>query len=137
MSLRNTRLPALVAGDVASLIAVTLIGFTFHESLDSSRLYRMLATFLPLTLSWFLVGAHVGVFDMDRVFRTRQLWRPVWTMVLAAPLAGLLRAVMLGAPAIVPVFVLVLAAVGAAGMLVWRAVFLFWHLRRSQVAASP
>jgi hypothetical protein len=132
MFTRNPDLARLVVGDVVSLAVVTLFGFSFHETLDSSRLYRMLATLLPLSVGWFLVGAHVGVFDLGKVSRPSQLWRPVWTMVLAGPLAGLLRAIMLASPAIVPIFVLVLMSVGAAGMLLWRVIFLAWITRRAR-----
>jgi Protein of unknown function (DUF3054) len=131
MALRKSHMTWLVAGDLLSLAAVTLFGFAFHETLDFSRLYRVLATFLPLTLGWFLIGYHVGVFDLDKAGAARQLWRPVWTMVLAGPFAALLRALMLGADAIVPIFVIVLLSVGALGMFLWRAVFSYWLSRRS------
>jgi hypothetical protein len=129
MLFRNPLLARLVLGDFISLAAVTLLGFSFHEALDPARLFRVLATLLPLNLGWFLIGMSVGVFDLENAGKARQLWRPVWTMILVGPFAALLRAFMLGAQAIVPIFVIVLLSVGAFGMLVWRTIFIMWLSR--------
>ena len=59
----------------------------------------------------------------------RQLWRPFWAMVLAAPLASWLRGVWLNAP-IMPIFVLVLGGFSALGILAWRAVYALIFSRR-------
>jgi ABC-type xylose transport system permease subunit len=58
----------------------------------------------------------------------KQLWRPVLAMLLAAPLAGLLRAMMLNS-VVIPLFVLILGGSAALGMLVWRG--LWWLLTRN------
>jgi len=66
----------------------------------------------------------------------RQLWRPFWAMVLAAPLASWLRAVWLNAP-ILWLFVLVLGGFSALGILAWRALYSLFIVRRLAVPGSP
>jgi hypothetical protein len=113
----------LVIGDVIVLLLVTLVGFSMHERLNSGIL-RALSTFVPLLVSWGLIGVHVGVFDPARVTDPRQLWRPFWAMVLAGPFAGWMRALFLGT-GVVPLFVVILGGVSALSLLAWRAVYVF------------
>ena len=54
----------------------------------------------------------------------KQLWRPVLAMVFAAPLAAVLRGLILNAP-IIPIFAVVLAGTSAFAMLVWRWLYFF------------
>lgn len=113
----------LLAGDAFVLLIVTLIGLSSHDRLNSGAL-RMIANFVPLLVGWLLIGTHVGVFDPEKITNPRHLWRPFWTMVLAGPFAGWLRAVILGAPAIVPIFVVILGGLSALAMLGWRGLYL-------------
>jgi hypothetical protein len=112
----------LIIGDVLTLFLVTVAGFASHDELMKSGL-RLLSTFIPLCAAWFLVSPHLGVFNVPQVHDLKQLWRPFWAMVLAAPLAGWLRAVWLGTQ-VLPVFVLIIGGISALSLLVWRAVFL-------------
>lgn len=118
----------LIVGDLVTLIVVTALGFASHGTLASAGT-RMLSTFIPLLIGWIAVAPLLGVYDLWLARDLRQLWRPFWASVLAAPLAAWLRGFWLNQP-IIPVFILVLAAVGAAGILIWR---LFYALiaRRS------
>ena len=113
----------LLAGDALTLFLVTLYGFASHNELDSAGT-RMLTTFLPLLLAWLFIAPHLGVYDPERTLEPRQLWRPFWAMVLAGPMAGWLRGVMLGQP-ILPVFVVVIGGVSALALLVWRSIYGF------------
>jgi len=117
----------LVIGDMMVLLLVTLIGFASHDRLDSGIL-RILATWIPLLAGWGLIGVHVGVFDPARAADPRQLWRPVWAMVLAGPFAGWMRAVWLGS-VVTPIFVVILGGVSALSILAWRSVYLVLHHR--------
>ena len=112
----------LIIGDALTLLLVTVAGFARHAELGTSGL-RLLSTFIPLGAAWFLVSPHLGVFNVDRVYDPKQLWRPFWAMVLAAPLAGWLRGVWLGAQ-ILPLFVVILGGVSALSILIWRSLFL-------------
>jgi hypothetical protein len=128
--LTSSRRTILLAGDVLVLGLVTLAGFATHGTLGAGA--RMLTTFLPVLAAWFLIGPHLGVFDESLAREARQLWRPFWAMILAAPLAAFLRGAWLGTP-ILPVFVAVLGGTSALALLVWRGVYLLAALRMRPV----
>ena len=118
----------LAAGDVLVLALVTVYGFASHDQLGTAGA-RMLTTFVPLLISWFLVSPHLQAFDLQRAAQARDLWRPFWAMILAAPLAVFIRAVMLNT-AINPIFVVIIGGVAALALLAWRAIFLFVAIRK-------
>ena len=119
----------LILGDMLAIAIVTVIGFATHGPLSPDLLPRMMTTFLPVLVGWSLSGSLLKLFSPEITQDPRQLWRPVYAMLLAAPLAGVLRAVMLGG-VVIPIFVLVLGANAALGMLLWRALFLFIQRRQ-------
>lgn len=114
----NSDLAFLVAGDIITLALVTIIGFASHGTFGTAGA-RMLTTFIPLILSWFLVAPHLEVFNLGRIKDARQLWRPFWAMVLAGPLAAWIRGIWIGSP-ILPQFVLILGGISALSLLAWR-----------------
>jgi len=116
------RLFTLILGDVFLFGLVTVVGFSRHGELVGAGL-RLLTTFLPLCAAWSLMAPWLGVFDLSRVGQPGQLWRPLLAMVLAAPMAGWLRGLWLG-EAIPPVFVLVIGAFSALGILLWRGLWI-------------
>ena len=117
----------LILGDILAIGILTLIGFATHGETDLSFLPRMAATFFPLVMAWFLLAPWLGLFQDEVIYNARQLWRPAVTALLAAPLAAVLRGLMLNA-AILPIFVIVLGAASAMGMLVWRLIW-YWVSR--------
>lgn len=112
----------LIAGDIITLAIVTIIGFASHGSADTAG-SRMLTTFIPLVAAWLLIAPYLKVYDRNIVLEGSQLWRPLWAMVLAAPMAAWLRGLMLSSP-ILPVFVVILGGVSAVAILIWRG--LYW-----------
>ena len=121
----------LLVGDALVLGIVTLAGFASHGTLGTAG-ERMLTTFLPLLLAWILIAPHLRVLDREQLADWRQLWRPFWAMILAAPMAAFLRGAVLGSP-ILPVFVVVLGGISAVSLFAWR--FVLWLIqarRRSQ-----
>jgi len=112
----------LITGDIITLVIVTLIGFASHGTADTAG-SRMLTTFIPLVAAWLLISPHLKVYDGDTVLEGRQLWRPFWAMILAAPMAVFLRGLILNSP-ILPVFVIILGGVSAVAILAWRG--LYW-----------
>ena len=112
-------------GDVVVFGLVTIAGFTRHGELGSpgGAGVRMLTTFLPLCAAWGLIAPWLGVFDFSRVVQPWQLWRPLLAMALAAPMVGWLRGLWLN-EAIPPVFVLVIGAFSALGIILWRALWI-------------
>lgn len=113
---------SLCIGDGLVFGLVTLVGFASHGELATAR-FRLLTTFLPLVFAWALIGPWLGIYDSKNTTMFNEIWRPVLAMLLAAPMAGWLRGVWLGAP-IIPVFVLVLGGVSAGGLFIWRGLYL-------------
>ncbi len=111
----------LIAGDIITLAIVTVIGFASHGTADTAG-SRMLTTFIPLVVAWFLIAPFLQVYDNQISRDGRQLWRPLWAMILASPMAAWLRGLMLSSP-ILPVFVIILGGVSAVAILVWRGIF--------------
>ena len=114
----------LILGDILVILLITIIGFATHGELDTSFITRMSALFLPLTIAWFLVAPWLGLFQHEVVSNPKQLWRPVLAMIFAAPLAAVLRGLILNA-AIIPIFVVVLGVTSALGITTWR---IIWYL---------
>ncbi len=112
----------LIAGDILAILIVTMIGFATHGEADLSFLPRMAAAFFPLTIAWFLLAPWFGLFQMEIISNPKQLWRPVLAMLFAAPLAAILRGLLLNAP-IIPIFAVVLASTSAFGMFLWRGIY--------------
>jgi len=119
----------LILGDILAILITTLIGFATHDELDVSFLGRMSAIFFPLTLAWFLLAPWLGLFQQEMTSNVKQLWRPILAMVFAAPLAAVLRGLILNAP-IIPIFAVVLGATSAFGMLIWRWLYLFINRKK-------
>jgi hypothetical protein len=117
----NTRL--LILGDLLAIGLITFIGFASHGEAGVSFLPRMAATFFPLSISWFLLAPALGLFQPEIASSLKQLWRPALTALFAAPLATVLRGLLLNAP-IIPIFAVVLSATSIVGLLIWRTLFL-------------
>jgi hypothetical protein len=115
----------LILGDLLAIALVTVIGFATHGEAGVAFLPRMAAIFFPLTASWFVLAPALGLFQNEIVHNPPQLWRPALAAFFAASLAAVLRGFILNAP-IIPIFAVVLAAVSAFGMILWRG--LYWLL---------
>ncbi|RPJ24630.1 MAG: DUF3054 domain-containing protein [Chloroflexi bacterium] len=118
----------LILGDLLAIALITIIGFATHGETDLSFLPRMAALFFPLSISWFLLAPVLGLFQRESTSNPKQLWRPVWAGLFAAPLATVLRGFLLDAP-IIPIFAAILAGTFALGMVVWRALYFFLDRR--------
>lgn len=117
----------LLLGDMFTLLLVTLFGFARHETLGTAGT-RMLSTFVPLVIAWLLIAPLLRLFQDSVSSNWKELWRPFWAMVLAAPLAAWMRGVWLGA-SILPIFVVVLGGFSALALLAWRALYWLWRNR--------
>jgi hypothetical protein len=115
----------LIAGDILALAIITVIGFATHRETDISFLPRMLTTFIPMVVSWFLIAPWLGTFNPQIISDPKQLWRPPLAMLLAAPMTAILRAAMLNAVAL-PLFTIILGGSAALGMLIWRGLYYVW-----------
>jgi hypothetical protein len=121
----------LLLGDALTALIVTLAGFlTHYQGVEG---WRWLSTFVPTVAAWLAVAPWLGVYDPATVNQPRFVWRAALAAVLSAPLAATLRGLWLGS-VIVPVFVLVLAATGALGFVIWRWV---WTVIARRFLAAP
>ena len=116
-------------GDIVTIALVTIVGFASHDELGSAG-SRMLTTFIPLLIAWILIAPHLKVFEIDMIRDWKQLWRPFWAMVLAAPFAAWLRGAWLGTP-ILPIFVFILGGVSAIALLLWRSIYWWIYQQKS------
>ena len=119
----NKKFNLLVLGDIISVVIITLAGFLFHGELSTVPPYRILATLLPVLIAWVLIAPWLGLYQAEIYVNWKELWRAGWAVILAAPLAALLRSLMLGNLPILPVFVAVLGATSALGMIIWRGIW--------------
>jgi hypothetical protein len=110
----------LISGDIVVLGVVTVIGFASHGTAGTAG-SRMLTTFFPIVAAWFMVAPFLKVYDHQIVRDWKNLWRPFWSMIVAAPLAALMRGLILSAP-IIPVFLIVLGGISTIGITLWRAI---------------
>ncbi len=118
-----------VSGDIVAMALTTVAGFARHGEIGTAGL-RILTTFVPLCLAWGLIAPWVGLFRLPVISDPRQLWRPVLAAILAAPMAGWLRGLLLNEP--VPlIFVVVIGATVSLPILIWRSLWLV--IERKQV----
>jgi len=128
-SLMNKRI--LILGDILAIALITLIGFATHGEAGVSFLPRMAAIYFPLSISWFLLAPALGLFQHEITSNPKHLWRPALTALFVAPLAAVLRGLILNAP-IIPIFAVVLGATSAFGMVVWRGLYCLLKLKSSK-----
>jgi hypothetical protein len=120
----NTKKNILIIGDILTIAVLTVIGFATHGEVGASFVARMGATFFPLSFAWFLSAPWFELFDEQVSSNPKLLWRILPVMLLAAPLAVILRAALLHSAA-QPFFALILGSMNALGMLIWRGIYLF------------
>jgi hypothetical protein len=116
----------LILGDVLVYLVITFFGFIRHDLLGQSDLLRILATFVPFTLSWFALAAALGLFDWTKVIDPKNLWLTILAAMYASALGALLRGFWLNAP-VVLVFVFVLMGLTTSLMFLWRGVYSLFH----------
>jgi hypothetical protein len=112
----------LVSGDTLVLFITTFIGFATHGEANLLFLPRFAAIYFPLSISWLLLVPWFGLFQAEITSDPKQLWRPVLAMAFAAPLAAVIRALILNV-AVLPIFAIVLAVTSALGMVIWRGLY--------------
>ena len=118
----------LALGDIIVLAITTVIGFATHGETDLAFLPRMLTTFTPLIISWFLIAPWLGLFNAQVTSAPKQLWRAPLAMLLGAPMTAILRAAMLNTVAL-PLFTLILGSSAALGLLIWRWLYYYWKTK--------
>jgi hypothetical protein len=129
----RTFLPLLL-GDLAALAVMTVIGQQSHSTLDQG-FSRFLVNFLPFALAWVAAAFCLEAYNPERLARYTELWRPFAAMILAAPLGGVLRALVQDS-VVMPVFVIAFGGMSALALLAWRFGYAAWSaslIRKSRV----
>ncbi|MFN7036479.1 MAG: DUF3054 domain-containing protein [Bellilinea sp.] len=117
----------LILMDGIVLMLVTFIGFASHSSSPAGG--RWLTTFLPMLAAWLMTAWVSGLYSPQISTDYRQLWRVLIGAGLAAPLGAVLRGLWLES-VVMPAFALVMMAVSAAGLLIWRFIWVLWTTRK-------
>ena len=116
----------LLIGDLLALGLVIAAGLNFHMQ---TSLVRLPYTWLPWAVAWVLVAGSLNLLGGDGPRQWPSLLRVAWAGLLAAPLAGLLRELMQGGDAVLVLFVVIMAATSCLGLLLWRALYIWWVQR--------
>jgi hypothetical protein len=116
-----------VIGDAIVLVVLTIVGFLTHSTLDET--WRLVVTTFGVVSAWALVAPWFGAFSTEVLTRPTAVWRVAWAWAIAAPVAGFLRAWVLGV-AVSATFVLVLIAVNGSVLVIWRAAYAAVQQRR-------
>jgi len=126
----TTHQTILIGGDLLVILSFVWIGRESHH-LSVTDVAAGLSTALPFILSWFVIIPWFGLYRPE----ISQSWRKLvprlllsW-LILAGPIALILRALMLGRPipaGIIPTFAIV--SLGYIGLvaLVWRLAYIWW-----------
>lgn len=116
----------LLAGDLLVLFLFVFIGQSDHETIDPTNpLGGVLLGTAEFALPWVLVGWLLNAFRIDpsRFTPFEFLARTLNAWLVAAPLALLLRALVLGRAVIPTAFFLVAVGLGGAFIIGWRLIF--------------
>ena len=121
----------LLAGDALCLSLFVLAGLQTHDS--TSPFIRFILNAGPLILIWTLTAWALGALQLERPLTYRTvLGRALLAWLVAAPLALVLRALLLRAATIVLIFMLVTLGLGGMLLLLWRAAVV-WVIKRRTV----
>lgn len=122
IELMNQQKIFLIFGDILVIAVIAIIGFASHGTLGSSGM-RMLATLVPFLAAWFASAIPLKALD-PQLIQGKGIWRPLWAVILAAPLGAWLRGIWLQMP-VLTTFVLVMIAFLLLGMFLWRLLYNF------------
>lgn len=115
-------------GDAVCLSLFVLAGLQTHDS--AAPLVRFGLNAGPLIVVWMLTAWALGALHLEPPLTYRTLLgRTLTVWLVAAPLALIVRALMLRAATIVLIFMLVTLGLGGGMMLAWRAAVV-WVVKR-------
>ncbi|MBK8986700.1 MAG: DUF3054 domain-containing protein [Chloroflexi bacterium] len=130
----------LLLGDLIAILLFVFTGQRDHNTVDAARpLLGLLRTAFPFLLAWVTVAWVVKAIPLDAqgMRLPTLLARTVNAWFIAAPLALLLRAFMLGRD-IPPAFMLVTLTLGSLFVLAWRLAFgLIWQKGMNRQPGQP
>lgn len=120
----------LLIGDTLVIMFVTLYGGVTHGTLQSDQ-NTLIVTGFSWWVGWMLLMPFVGYLSEGSYSKFNQLWRPLLGMLLASPIAGFIRGVILNT-VILPLFVMAFGGVVSVSLFLWRFVFAYGLWRKSR-----
>jgi hypothetical protein len=123
----------LICGDILALAVVTIAGFVTHGEGSLEYLPRMAAAFFPLAASWLILAPWFELFDPQISLNVKMFGRIALAVVFAAPLALVVRGLLLHAP-ILPIFAVVFTLTSTFGLILWRAIYSLFTRRQAHPA---
>ena len=120
----------LVVGDIVIFAFFSFAGRETHASGDPNLLVNALPTLLTFIVVWFVIAALGRVYRSGVIANPRSAaWRTLIAWLIAAPIAIVLRALLLSRTAIPWQFVAVTIGLVGALLLLWHG-GLAWFLKR-------
>jgi hypothetical protein len=115
----------LVAGDTLVLLAFVLVGMGNHATLEAANAPVRFAVLAgALLLTWFAAATALGAWSVAPPLSWHAaLGRTLAAWLIAAPLALLLLALLLGGATLIVPFMLVTLGLGGGLLLGWRSVY--------------
>lgn len=120
----------LLIGDTLVIMLVTLYGGVTHGTLQSDQ-NTLIVTGFAWWAGWVLLMPFVGYLGEGSYREFNQLWRPLLGMILASPISGFIRGVILN-KAIFPLFVIAFGGIASISLFLWRFVFAYGLWRKSR-----
>ncbi len=118
----------LLAGDLLTILLVTLVGISSHNGQLS--FYRIAVNGLPLIIAWLVTAPWFGAYTPEMVTTANKIPQYLLAVIICTPLAAVIRGAILNTP-VQTSFVLVLALTTAVGIGLWRGIWLFLNRRKN------
>jgi hypothetical protein len=126
----------LIGGDVVIFMFFALTGRETHAPGDANLIVNALPTLLTFLIVWFTIAALGRVYQSGVMAKPRSaLLRTLIAWLIAAPIAIVIRAILLGRTAIPWQFAAVTIGLVGTLLLVWHGA-VAWYLRRHAAATD-
>ncbi len=122
----------LIIGDILIFMFFAFTGRETHAPGDANLIVNALPTLLPFLIVWFTIAALGRLYRLDMITRPRSaLLRTLIAWLVAAPIAILIRAIILSRTAIPWQFVAVTIGLVGTLLLMWHGA-VAWYLARRE-----
>jgi hypothetical protein len=107
----------LLLGDWVALALVAVIGFWSHT--QTIQIGRFFAVAVPLCLAWLITAPWFGILAAGKQHGWQEWWKIGWAVLLAIPLAAVMRGWILNNPVQIT-FTFVMIATSLLTLWIWR-----------------
>ena len=123
----------LILGDVVIFMFFAFTGRETHAPGDANLIVNALPTLLPFLIVWFAIAAVGRVYRSDVIANPRSvLLRTLIAWIIAAPIAIVIRAILLSRTAIPWQFVAVTMGLVGALLLLWHGGYAWYRARHTR-----